>query len=131
MTAKSFAIDLDKWVTKCEGRRHLFVRRFASEVARAITVGSEFSPGTPVDTGFARASWWASFSMAGEPSGPDGMGAVIAQAHSGDVIYMLNNAEYIAELEKGTSQQAPVGMVGVMVASADILAQRIVSELNP
>ena len=137
MTLKSFTATIDAFTRQLEGKLDQFVQDVALEAAEAIVVGNEFSPGTPVDTGFARASWWASINSLGGAQGTvvpsagagaesvSAMSLVITKAKAGDIIYLLNNAAYIEMLEKGWSDQAPVGMVQVTLAAAQLIVNKV------
>ncbi len=85
---------------------------------------------TPVDTGRARASWniaigRTDLTVAPEgthQSNPGGLSAKANQVLAGygadgrlPVVIISNNLPYIVELEKGSSKQAPVGMVALSV----------------
>ena len=104
----------------------LFQRRLALEgLARLIDK-------TPVDTGRARGAWIVTV---GQPSMfKPGPGVVISaeQAQSRgakalgplssfDIVYITNNVEYIEKLERGTSTQAPHGMLSSTVAELSAL----------
>lgn len=82
---------------------------------------------TPVDTGRARAGWFASV---GEPSKEipkEGTkGSVIAQPATPNLeidgkkdTFIINNLVYIKPLDEGHSQQAPNGMVKLAMAAQD------------
>lgn len=76
---------------------------------------------TPVDTGYARASWYVDLGSLQRESN-EGRGSLaeaqakIEQARPFQEIAIANGAEYIRALEQGHSQQAPQGMVDVTVA---------------
>ena len=88
--------------------------------------------GTPVDTGFARASWWKNINQVGthpDPPVPVEKGQKVVSSGRGqmplgklkltDKAYLANNAKYILALEYGHSQgQAPQGMVRITLAEA-------------
>lgn len=96
----------------------------------------------PVDTGRSRANWNASVDVP-DTSTDDTLrledvparqaegGAIIAGADfaGGHDVYLTNGLPYIEGLEKGRSQQAPHGMVGVTVEElrpvADQIARRM------
>ncbi|WP_417786757.1 HK97 gp10 family phage protein [Stutzerimonas xanthomarina] len=105
------------------------IRRFATKtteahdkIARVATLElfSGVIKATPVDTGRARGNWQTA---AGSPatgetdrldkSGAEAVSEVEAKtpAGAGQVTYLSNNLPYIADLENGTSTQAPEGMV--------------------
>lgn len=81
---------------------------------------------TPVDTGLARGSWKPSKGMPvmGGSQRYDKDGSVVSReiqeacmsAKLTDVLFMMNNVEYIGELEYGWSDQSPEGMVRINVA---------------
>ena len=84
---------------------------------------------TPVDTGRAKANWALS-TVEANPDIRDKDGysanelAVIISGEISDfkfditdgVVWITNNLEYIEQLEDGTSEQAPYGMVSVSLA---------------
>ena len=83
--------------------------------------------GTPVDTGWARANWYPSINarISVEPgNAPEGAvgipaaqpAAVVATGKAGDIFFLQNGVRYIKNLENGTSQQAPEGMVKRAIA---------------
>lgn len=81
---------------------------------------------TPVDTGYAQSGWTLS---SGAPSGyvprPGTRSKPrMGQMRCGDVLWVVNNVEYINELENGHSKQAPSGMLGVTVAEIEDWMQR-------
>lgn len=81
--------------------------------------------GTPVDTGFARASWWKNIGTVGTHPSPPTEGqssspnlAPLGKLDLNDKAYLSNNVEYILALEYGHSGQAPDGMVRITLAQA-------------
>ncbi len=136
--ATDFTATLQKFVDDTKVSHDKVVREVAFDLRDNIIVGGPFSPGTPVDTGFARASWWMDVNGAGEapnltpgaavpPGGPvEQIGLSIAGLKAGDVFGLNNGAEYIEALEFGHSGQAPEGMVRVAVAAGqEILDQAV------
>ncbi len=82
---------------------------------------------TPVATGHARANWQVSLGgpaigvvVGADPAGVDtlakGVAAIMADRDPFSPVWITNNAPYIQTLERGTSGQAPAGMVAVTVA---------------
>lgn len=81
---------------------------------------------TPVDTGRARANWSVSHdtpsqgsSDATDQSGGATIAAAAAQVANiqpYEITWIANNLPYIEQLEKGSSKQAPAGMVAVTAA---------------
>lgn len=82
---------------------------------------------TPVDTGRARANWFATIGTPSErvspnqfdKSGSRAVSRVVAKAESVKPFgsfFLANNLTYIQKLESGSSTQAPNGMVGTTFA---------------
>jgi hypothetical protein len=80
---------------------------------------------TPVDTGRARGNWQQTTDSpatetvettdkSGGPTIAEGT-QVIATIRPFSISWLTNNLDYISELEKGHSQQAPHGMLAVTV----------------
>jgi hypothetical protein len=90
------------------------------KIARAATLElfSGVIKDTPVDTGRARGNWQTTVGSpaAGELE-RDGAGPALAEVSAntppgaGQVTLLTNNLPYIEELERGSSKQAPEGMV--------------------
>lgn len=85
--------------------------------------------GTPVDTGFARASWVPSVGQGSSAVGGSRQVVSDAAAQQGAaqvMVYKLfqgqafvtTNVDYVAKLNGGSSQQAPAGFVDSAVARA-------------
>lgn len=107
------------------------VHQQAERVIRyvALQVTRRLIEATPVDTGFARASWIPSV---GQPSGATGgsPGAVSVQAREQGTaevlayklaqggVFVSNNARYIQRLNAGHSKQAPANFIEIAVALA-------------
>lgn len=103
------------------------VRRFAvkagessDSIVRAVTLSlfNGIIRDTPVDTGRARGNWQTT--VGGPARGEierNGASAAIAEVEAktpkgaGQETYLANDLPYIEELEKGSSKQAPEGMV--------------------
>lgn len=121
--ASVFKADADEWF-----------KVFCVSLFNEMATGGKYSPGTPVDTGYARANWSAGIGAASsqEVAATDQatVGARAQQdllnAKIGDVIEFRNNAHYIRYLEYGTSRMAPRGFVRAAVAAAPQLAQAAV-----
>lgn len=124
-----------------------FITRATQMVRRvALTVHQVVVVGTPVDTGRARSNWFVSFGspvIRNEESPADqsaSLGARKRQATqhaidqgspviaswrlgAGD-IYVANGVPYIGDLDRGTSRQAPTGMVKqAVIAGRRVLKQ--------
>lgn len=104
-------------------RYRLFTLDVAATVAQCLVSGNPAYgiPGTPVDTGFARASWYTLVNGSGSPSLPGSLNptgdvsllvGALAAVQFGDKITFANNAPYINRLEfDGWSAQASQGWV--------------------
>ena len=106
----SAAAIVAQWARETESDLRKVFREAAQDVAENVKVGGAHSPGTPVDTGFARNSWHASLDGTTPPAtgtAPD-MALVIASADLSHTITIGNNTEYLGYLEDGsTTPKAP------------------------
>jgi len=116
MSVRQFNLDLAKFSKKTQLNLDIVARKVGFEIWNGVTKK------TPVDTGRARASWnlteeVVNLSTASENvvHGSNAKGSVGRITGKGDVIYITNNVDYINELDKGTSQQAPNGMVSLTI----------------
>lgn len=119
-------------------RQDAVVKNIMVVLAENVIVGGQYGPGTPIDTSFARNSWFMSYDSPGAtkpPSALDGtghrglgeIGLLLVGARAGGVIYLMNGAAYIRRLEYGWSSQAPAGMVRVVLANAQALVDGVVA----
>lgn len=116
--ARSFALDLQGFVPKSQEKASNFIRLIALDLYSRITKR------TPVDTGRARAGWAISVNAPSNYVPPEGTAVQLVQSDlSGfnldQVIYIVNNVNYIVYLEDGTSKQAPAGMVAISMAEIE------------
>lgn len=107
------------------------VRVIANELWVGITTGARITPGTPVDTGRARASWIMSEGAPatavpppGEYSIPGGPVPVSGKQS----VFIVSNLDYIKPLEYGHSQQAPQGFVRLAIAEVAARIELIVKK---
>lgn len=121
----SFALDIKAFAERAGQAADLVVRKVCMDLMSDITLN------TPVDTGRARANWFASIGApvsgtveyAGNPSAASGEAisnaqVAISQA-PGNVFWITNNLPYIYRLEfEGWSKQAPNGMVRLAIDRA-------------
>lgn len=130
-SSETFVFDMQNIAAEWGDRMLGVVRQSTQDVTEAIIEG------TPVDTGFARASWWMELGAAptAHPNPPPepavdadgirqtigdgfamamgGVSIVLLNVKMGDTIGVYNSANYIVDLEYGKSMQAPVGMVRI------------------
>lgn len=108
--------NLNEWNFK---NRETFKKVVAGVV---LDIGGRIIKRTPVDTGRARGNW--NFSLdrpdtSVNPSRKD-KARVLRKSDLPDIdgrhtIFIINNLDYIVSLEKGSSTQAPKGMVAASV----------------
>lgn len=141
-----FEADVRAWAEKAQGMTGAFVRQTVMRMGEYIVVGNKGGfPGTPVDTGFARASWWVSIDgadattpLAVEGMDDEGIGGQVVSditialtgIDPGHVFALHNNAKYILKLEYGSSKQATGGMVRPVQAGADAIMAEVAGELG-
>ena len=106
--------NLDEWHFK---NRETFKKVVAGVV---LDMGGRIIRRTPVDTGRARGNWNFSLDRPDTSVDPNKKkkNRVLRKSELPDIdgkhtIFIVNNLDYIVELEKGSSTQAPKGMVEV------------------
>lgn len=138
-----FTVDIAKFVDQLGPHLNTLLQNIGFECAENIIVGGAYSPGTPVDTGYARASWYVGINGEGEPhQGPQrptkrtaggasgGNIQDIAKSRLGDSIMISSNAEYIGALEFGHSKQAPNGMIRLTLEAGQLIADKIAVQMG-
>jgi len=128
---KNFTIDFDKAVDVAMKDAEAIYSLGCDMLFNSIIVGKDAPDtvvshsGTPVDTGFARASWWKAIGGVGShPNQPTKGETVSAPLHPlgklklTDKAYLANNAPYILALEYGHSSQAGDGMIRITLEEA-------------
>lgn len=110
------------------------VERRAERVARGavLELGTRIITRTPVDTGRARGGWQTSIGGTAGPApgrSPAEAERELARAAEtlvvGDQVHISNAVEYVPVLERGSSAQAPRGMVEVTVAEWPDIVRRV------
>lgn len=110
-----------------QGDLEEFIRRFNSRMEAigrdvVINVGRSVVQKSPVDTGRFRANWQHGFTSPAvgvldvmDRSGANSMTGITAGATANPigVHFISNNLPYAQALENGSSQQAPLGIVGI------------------
>lgn len=137
-----FTASIDRWVGQLDKHLDELVQNVAFEIAENVIVGGRYSPGTPIDTGWARASWWVSVGDPGTPHQnsvniegkqvqPDPASvAPAATAKAGDTVWLLSNTEYMPVLEYGWSQQAPQGMIRITLANGQAIVDEVAMKMG-
>jgi len=108
-----------RWRETLKTNGKLMVVGVAQHLANEIHSGGRYSPGTPIDTGFARSNWDAAIGGLPAGSSAGSPGAALARMEEsalalqvGETWFMGNSAPYIGRLEfDAWSQQAPDGFV--------------------
>tara|TARA_R110000851_G_scaffold12997_5_gene44699 strand:- start:9680 stop:10075 length:396 start_codon:yes stop_codon:yes gene_type:complete len=109
------------------------IRRTEAEVAERIIRR------TPVQTGTARGNWNSSLNSPDRSinNTADRNGSrqtrkakvVLQKAELNDTFYLTNALPYVSELERGSSTQAPQGMVALSVAEHEAIFKKVVRKL--
>lgn len=115
-----FKADIKKFAAQININQATVVRRISFDLWGKITKR------TPVKTGRAHAGWGVSIGHAQVPTPPEGeynpapkpFPTVVIDGTQ--VVYILNNVEYIEALEDGHSKQAPAGMVRLAIAEVEL-----------
>lgn len=111
-----FKTDLDAFAKKADLAIAFVVQRIATDLFAHI-VGNFPAHRHPVDTGRARAGWAMSIGAPVAPVPAPGKYPAapvppdFTQIDGTQVVYILNNVQYIGALENGHSKQAPNGFV--------------------
>lgn len=96
---------------------------------------------TPVDTGRAKGNWNVGVGEPDRSEDPEskdrsggqalqrGASRILAQFRAGDRLFLTNAVPYVPELEKGSSKQAPNGMIAVTVAEMRPLVSRVAAKI--
>jgi hypothetical protein len=126
-----FEADLRAFAKIVDVNQATVVKKIAMDLWTAITLK------TPVDTGRARAGWGLSIGTPIIPTPPTGSYPPNGQAplplpdisaiNGRQIVYILNNVDYVQHLEDGTSQQAPAGMVRISIAEIELEIEAIVA----
>lgn len=98
-----------------------------------IDAWSRITARTPVDTGRARASWnvkEGSPATTAPEKGNYGTPTLPALDFSGEKsVFITTSLDYVRYLEKGSSQQAPAGMVAITLAELESEVASVVNSL--
>mgnify|MGYP006999136535 CR=1 FL=1 len=122
----TFTLDISRFIERTELAADVVIRKVCLDLFSDITMN------TPVDTGRARANWFATIGApssttveySGSPAsagqGAIGDAAVAVSRATGNIFWISNNLPYIYRLEfEGWSNQAPNGMVRLAIDRAE------------
>ena len=121
MAQQKFKADISRFLSNAKGKHAEITAKLAFDVLRQIVQRC------PVDTGRARSSWFASegapvfsetsrIDKSGNPSLERGA-KVFNGKKQFPVYFITNSLQYVAQLEQGSSKQAPNGFVAVSIVS--------------
>lgn len=142
--AYEFRANLERWTASLDDRLSEAYRNIIFVLLMNIVVGGLYSPGTPVDTGFARNSWVVGIGGVGafrQPQQPEDRHATVAltadaegqsvlvDVRIGDEVHLTSNCAYIQALEDGHSGQAPTGMVWLALSASQQIVDQVVAEM--
>lgn len=132
---RNFTASVDEWVKATEQRMTAVFRESTQWVISLMING------TPVDTGFARASYRVSTSempsISASAKGVDGQAysldlgnitLAIAGAEIGQTIFCGMTAAYGLPLEYGHSKQAPAGFVRIAAQQWQVIVDQVTGE---
>ncbi len=96
---------------------------------------------TPVRSGRARANWNAAIGQpdrshdenAFDPSGSESVQrgtSTVLEFQAGEKLFVTNSLPYVPELERGSSKQAPEGMVAVTETELAPLVRQVLAEIG-
>lgn len=119
-----FKADVAAFARLVDVNQATVVKKIAMDLWTKITLK------TPVDTGRARAGWGLSIGkpIVATPAvgkypqpGMPNMSSIDGK----QVVYILNNVDYVPFLESGTSDQAPAGMIRLAIAEVELEIETI------
>ncbi len=118
-----FEADLNAFAELLDINQKDLTQKITADLWARIT-GNFPSHRHPVDTGRARAGWGLSIGSPSPKSTPEGQYAApsapdVSAIDGTQVVYLLNNVEYIGALEDGHSKQAPNGMVRLSILEVE------------
>ena len=138
----SFAADLERFANKAEASATQVYRKVAYELFRRVILR------TPVDTGRLRGNWQTTLGAPafgeldrednsapanqagiGQSSAADDSLTTTLTADITDPLYLTNNLPYAQVIERGSSDQAPAGMVRVSITEFAGLVEVAANEL--
>lgn len=133
LSAYTFKADLATFARGLDLNVETLTQRLAAQLWNDITIK------TPVDTGRARSGWAMALDTAPSflpPIPPEG--SVVSppalpnfgKIDGSQLVYIVNNVEYIEALEDGHSKQAPAGMVRLSLAVLEAQVDSIVQQIN-
>lgn len=133
--ATEFAISLEKYKEKLEDNYYEFQRRFIQEVGLEIVTNS------PVKTGFFRSMWNTNIGPSPEIkydikdpkktyNEPNFSIKIPNKLEDNEFFFYTNSTVYGGLLEYGYSPQAPDGIIRVIVANQEQIAERVLMDMG-
>jgi hypothetical protein len=144
-----FTVDMRHVRVRALSRLDEAFRHTVMRLTEQVIAGGEYSPGTPVLTGFARNSWSVGINAPGADRQPSArplgeelvpvevtsldeaqLAIAGAKITEGDAVYLTSNCVYMRKLEYGHSQQAPQGMVRLAMQNAQRIADDVAAQMG-
>lgn len=145
VSLRRFLGDVERMDQRRKQKLGNVIRGVGDRLAGEVILGGTASPGTPKDKGFAQNSWVVGLNGTvafRQPAAPpkdlvsvdvvsrEEATAAIAKVITGDRFTLESNCVYIGRLERGHSQQAPTGMVGLALAGFQRIVAEVVAEVR-
>lgn len=152
MTVYRLDVDFAGFEAQFNRRTKLILQGIAQTVFNEIQSGGRYSPGTPIDTGFARLNWIGGIGAAFHPDAPSMSAAeakrspaaarqaarrqaqandrTVRELQVGGTLVLANNAPYIRRLEYGWSKQAPTGMIRNALRNVQAITDEVVRHVQ-
>jgi hypothetical protein len=141
----NFSAQVDAWCRESEAR---MVAVWKESTQRVVHIAQAGIPHIPVDTGFARASVRASLEsmppidpeFSAPPHKLHTHGTILFPYDEGQIVLVINGAQlgqtiyigwtanYVGELESGSSNQAPSGFVRLAAEQWQVIVNGVVEE---
>lgn len=136
----SFESDIDAWAEKVRANADKLLQETAFQISLKLV---EF---TPVRTGFLKNSWFATLNAPGDQTETPGalssnlagagsasmtaISLILKTSKAGDIIYIMNNANYARFVNDGTSKMAGRRFVEKAVALGPDIVEKIAREIG-
>lgn len=127
----SFAAQLADFQAKTEGKGHAVVREVVEEAGRRLIERS------PIDTGRFKSNWYYGLetrdTRTSEQTGVRTLNNLeeMPSKPAGFIHYISNSLPYGPALERGSSKQAPQGMVGLTIVEWPQVVAEALRRVNP
>jgi Bacteriophage HK97-gp10, putative tail-component len=129
LSLHQFKADIAAFAKLVDVNQATVVKKIAFDLWTKITLK------TPVKTGRARAGWGLSINSPIVATPPVGSYSApgtpdFSKVDGKQIVYILNNVEYVPNLEDGSSKQAPAGMVRLSIMEIESEIE-VTLQMNP